>query len=60
MSSLIKLGGILMNRVIQNLNVASQRVNRQHVRLVWLVLSVALFILGAAAPGSDGGGHTGG
>ncbi len=49
-----------MNRVIQNLNVASQRVNRQHVRLVWLVLSVALFILGAAAPGSDGGGHTGG
>ena len=49
-----------MNRVIQNLKVASHRVNSQHVRLFWLALSVGLFILGAAAPGGDGGGHVGG
>jgi len=49
-----------MKRVIQNLNVASYGVNVQHVRLFWLILSVGLFILGAAAPGGDGGGNVGG
>lgn len=49
-----------MKRVIQNIQVASHRVNHQHLRLFWLVLSVGLFILGAAAPGGDGGGHIGG
>jgi hypothetical protein len=49
-----------MKRVIENLGMASQGVNPQHVRLFWLMLSIALFILGAAAPGGDGGGHVGG
>ena len=49
-----------MNHVISNLKVASHRVNAQHVRLIWFVLSVGLFILGATAPGGDGGGHVGG
>jgi hypothetical protein len=49
-----------MNRIVQKLKVASQRVNSQHIRLFWLALSVGLFILGAAAPGGDGGGNVGG
>ena len=49
-----------MKRVMNNITVASQSINSQHVRLIWLVLSVGLFILGAAAPGGDGGGHVGG
>ena len=49
-----------MKNVVQNLSVASYGVNSQQVRLFWLVLSVGLFILGAAAPGGDGGGNVGG
>jgi hypothetical protein len=49
-----------MNRVIQKIKVASQRINSQHIRLFWFALSVGLFILGASAPGSDGGGYGGG
>jgi len=49
-----------MKNLVQNLRVASYGVNNQQVRLFWLVLSVGLFILGAAAPGGDGGGNVGG
>lgn len=49
-----------MNRIYQNLKAVSHRVNSQHVRLFWFVLSVGLFILGAAAPAGDGGGSVGG
>ncbi|MDF1515728.1 MAG: hypothetical protein P1S60_18120 [Anaerolineae bacterium] len=49
-----------MKNALQNLGLASTRINSQHVRLFWLVLSVGLFVLGAAAPGGDGGGHVGG
>jgi hypothetical protein len=49
-----------MNRVIEKVKAASHRIDTQHIRLFWFVLSVGLFILGASAPGGDGGGHVGG
>ena len=49
-----------MKNALQNITLVSGRINSQHIRLFWLVLSVGLFILGAAAPGGDGGGHVGG
>jgi hypothetical protein len=32
-----------------------RRFDGQYVRMVWMILSVALFVLGAGAPGGAGG-----
>lgn len=51
--------GWLMKRYIRNLGLMLARLNQRHVRLGLAVLTLILFVLGAGAPGADGG-HGGG
>jgi len=44
-----------MNKKLANLAVLSTRFNRNHLQLVFTILSLALLVLGVGAP-SDGGG----
>jgi len=46
-----------MNKKLAQLIFLSNRINRQHVQLVVVILSLAMLILGIGAP-SDGGGPT--
>jgi hypothetical protein len=41
---------------LYNLGLMLERLNQRHIRLVLVVLSLALFVLGAGAP-ADFGGH---
>jgi hypothetical protein len=45
-----------MKHDIRNLSLALARLDRRHIRLGLVVLTLALFVLGAGAPGA-GGGH---
>lgn len=45
-----------MKRNTFNLNMVLGRLDQRHVRLGLVVLTLALFVLGAGAPGADGGG----
>jgi hypothetical protein len=44
-----------MKNQISNLFVLSHKINRQHIQVVFALLALILFVLGAGAP-SDGGG----
>ncbi len=44
-----------MDRMINGLNLRLARVDQRHVRLVLVLLSLALFVLSAGAPGEGGG-----
>jgi hypothetical protein len=43
-----------MKHMIRNLSLTLVRLDRRHVRLALVVLSVTLFVLGAGAPAADG------
>jgi hypothetical protein len=43
-----------MKHMIRNLSLTVGRLDRRHVRLALVVLSLALFVLGAGAPSADG------
>ncbi len=45
-----------MKRNIDSLRLALGRLDQRHVRLGLVVLTLALFVLGAGAPGAHGGG----
>jgi len=45
-----------MKYSLYNLGLMLERLNQHHIRLVLVVLSLALFVLGAGAP-ADFGGH---
>ncbi len=46
-----------MNRKLANLAFLGHRINRQHVQLLVVILTLAMLILGIGAP-ADGGGAT--
>ena len=48
-----------MKRYVRNLGLMLARLDQRHVRLGLAVLTLVLFVLGAGAPGADGG-HGGG
>jgi hypothetical protein len=43
-----------MKHMIRNLSLTVGQLDRRHVRLALVVLSLALFVLGAGAPSVDG------
>ncbi len=45
----------MMKNSVQQASLLVGQVDSRKVRLFWLLLSVTLFVLGAGAPGSDGG-----
>jgi hypothetical protein len=44
-----------MKNIIRDINASICRVDRRHVQLAVLILSLTLFVLGAGAPDADGG-----
>jgi hypothetical protein len=46
-----------MNKYFNQIQVAVSKINRQHIQLFFLVLSLSLFVLGAGAP--DDGSNVG-
>jgi hypothetical protein len=44
-----------MKRHIQNLSLLAGGVNQNHIRLILVLLSLILFVLGAGAPNGDVG-----
>ena len=44
-----------MTRIINNLSLTLARLDHRHIRLGLVVLSLVLFVLGAGAPGDEGG-----
>lgn len=51
---LIVPGGDTMKHIVRNLSLTLGQLDRRHARLALVVLSVALFVLGAGAPSVDG------
>lgn len=45
-----------MQHIMRSVNLALRQVDRRYVRLGLAVLTLALFVLGAGAPGASGGG----
>jgi len=45
-----------MKTKLAQLLVSAPKINRQHIQLFFLVLTLAMLVLGVGAP-SDGGGH---
>lgn len=45
-----------MNNKLNLLALSASKVNRQHIQLFFVILSLALFVLGVGAP-DDGGGN---
>lgn len=48
-------GGGTMKRNIRNLNLILGQLDRRHMRLGLVVLTLVLFVLGAGAPAAGGG-----
>lgn len=44
-----------MKHIFRNLHLSVTKINRQHVQLIVLLITLSLFVLGAGAPGSGGG-----
>jgi hypothetical protein len=43
-----------MEQFLNNLNYRVSKINRQHVQIVFVILMLAMFVLGAGAPGAWG------
>ena len=41
----------MKHKIISNFS----KLNHNHIRLFWLILSLALFVIGAGAPGAESG-----
>jgi hypothetical protein len=48
--------GAFMKTKLANLFLFTQKINRQHVQVAFALLALVLFVLGAGAPDSGGGG----
>lgn len=44
-----------MKNRLQEVTMLAGRIDSRKMRLIWLLLSLGLFVLGAGAPGIDGG-----
>lgn len=44
-----------MKSLLHNMKLFSIKLNRRHVQLILLLLTLSLFVLGAGAPGAPGG-----
>ena len=44
-----------MKNKLSQLQLLSTKVNRQHLQLIWVIIALALLVLGIGAP-TDGGG----
>jgi len=44
-----------MKNIVRDINALVARIDRRHVQLAVLILSLSLFVLGAGAPDADGG-----
>jgi len=44
-----------MKNIVRDINVQISRIDRRHIQLAVLILSLSLFVLGAGAPDADGG-----
>ena len=47
----------LMKNKLTLLALSAQKINRQHVQLVLVLVSLAMLVLGTGAPLADGGGR---
>ncbi len=43
-----------MKHIIHNLTISASKLDRRHLQLLLLVLTLSLFVLGAGAPGAGG------
>jgi len=45
-----------MKNKLAQISLLSTKINRQHLQLFWVILALALLVLGIGAPQSGGGG----
>ena len=45
-----------MKNKLAQINLLSTKINRQHLQLFWVILALALLVLGIGAPAAGGGG----
>ncbi|MCK6583665.1 MAG: hypothetical protein L6Q49_11260 [Anaerolineales bacterium] len=46
-----------MKNTLNHLVLSASKINRQHIQMVFVLVSLAMLVLGLGAP-EDGGGHT--
>ncbi|MFV1950052.1 MAG: hypothetical protein ACC633_09025 [Anaerolineales bacterium] len=44
-----------MKKIIRNLSLSAGKINRRHVQIILALVILSLLVLGAGAPGVDGG-----
>jgi hypothetical protein len=54
-SSTTRKGDFVMNKELAKIALLSSKINRQHVQILFVVLTLCMLVLGIGAP-SDGGG----
>jgi hypothetical protein len=49
-----------MNQLINSLTLKAYHIDKNAIRLVWMVIIISMLVIGAGAPGSGGDGYPGG